>query len=270
MIFFHFNLYQIIFYEDKNFQGRSYECSNDCTDLHSYFSRCNSIRVESGCFMIYERPNFMGHQYFMRRGDYPDYQRWMGFSSCIRSCRMIPAVRGSYLPWKKRQQVDYKIKMSESFAFLDLLPVRMPLFKLFFSWSPSIEAPIGCVSMKSQTSAATWWSSWMTVPVCLTVSIIAMSTLVTLWMATGSSMSTPITEADSTSWELESTGDTATGVQPVPLLAPSRESLNFSHGAKCCCQYLKVFIKDVEFFRLSCASLILHEDNNHNKDVAQL
>lgn len=83
---------QIIFYEDKNFQGRSYECSNDCTDLHSYFSRCNSIRVESGCFMIYERPNFMGHQYFMRRGEYPDYQRWMGFSSCIRSCRMIPVV----------------------------------------------------------------------------------------------------------------------------------------------------------------------------------
>ncbi|XP_010787234.1 gamma-crystallin M2-like isoform X1 [Notothenia coriiceps] len=95
---------KIIFYEDKNFQGRSYECSNDCTDLHSYFSRCNSIRVESGCFMIYERPSFMGHQYFMRRGEYPDYQRWMGFSSCIRSCRMIPQTscplfpqyRGSY------------------------------------------------------------------------------------------------------------------------------------------------------------------------------
>ncbi|KAM6955140.1 gamma-crystallin M2 [Lycodopsis pacificus] len=87
---------QIIFYEDKNFQGRSYECGNDCTDLHSYFNRCNSIRVESGCFMIYERPNFMGHQYFMRRGEYPDYQRWMGFSSCIRSCRMIPQYRGSY------------------------------------------------------------------------------------------------------------------------------------------------------------------------------
>lgn len=122
---FQFNLQQIIFYEDKNFQGRSYECSNDCTDLHSYFSRCNSIKVESGCFMIYERPNFMGHQYFMRRGEYPDYQRWMGFSSCIRSCRMIPAVRGSYLPWKKRKEVDYKIKMARSFALLDLWWDRM-------------------------------------------------------------------------------------------------------------------------------------------------
>ncbi|KAK3568523.1 hypothetical protein QTP86_008623 [Hemibagrus guttatus] len=64
-------IYQIIFYEDRNFQGRSYECSSDCTDLHSYFSHCNSIRVESGCFMIYERglyrlrlyekPDFIGH-----------------------------------------------------------------------------------------------------------------------------------------------------------------------------------------------------------------
>lgn len=115
-----FNLYQIIFYEDKNFQGRSYECSNDCTDLHSYFSRCNSIKVESGCFMIYERPNFMGHQYFMRRGEYADYQRWMGFSSCIRSCRMIPAVCGSYLACKKRQEVEYITQMSESFALWDV------------------------------------------------------------------------------------------------------------------------------------------------------
>ncbi|XP_051787222.1 gamma-crystallin M2-like [Erpetoichthys calabaricus] len=89
-------LFQIIFYEDRNFQGRYYECSSDCADLHSYFSRCNSIRVESGCWVVYERPNYMGYQYFMRRGEYPDYQRWMGFNDCIRSCRAIPQYRGSY------------------------------------------------------------------------------------------------------------------------------------------------------------------------------
>ncbi|XP_061092644.1 gamma-crystallin S-1-like [Conger conger] len=81
---------KIIFYEDRNFGGRHYECSSDCADFSSYFSRCNSIRVESGCFMIYERANYMGHQYFMSRGEYPDYQRWMGMSDSIRSCRMIP------------------------------------------------------------------------------------------------------------------------------------------------------------------------------------
>lgn len=114
--------HQIIFYEDKNFQGRSYECSNDCTDLHSYFSRCNSIRVESGCFMIYERPNFMGHQYFMRRGEYPDYQRWMGFSSCIRSCRMIPAVSGIYMETKERQKYLW-------------LPLHSRCFKVYIQYS---------------------------------------------------------------------------------------------------------------------------------------
>uniref|UniRef100_A0A3B4G867 Gamma-crystallin M3-like n=1 Tax=Pundamilia nyererei TaxID=303518 RepID=A0A3B4G867_9CICH len=87
---------KIIFYEDKNFQGRSYETSSDCADMSSHLSRCHSCRVESGCFMVYDRPNFIGNQYFMRRGEYSDYQRMIGFSDCIRSCRMIPMHKGSY------------------------------------------------------------------------------------------------------------------------------------------------------------------------------
>ncbi|KAM5151850.1 gamma-crystallin M1-1-like [Mantella aurantiaca] len=86
---------KIIFYEDRNFQGRSYECSSDCSDLHSYFSRCNSIRVENGNWMLYEHPNYTGHQYFLRRGEYPDFQQWMGLNDSIRSCRIIPQHRGS-------------------------------------------------------------------------------------------------------------------------------------------------------------------------------
>uniref|UniRef100_A0A8C9YV73 Crystallin gamma S n=1 Tax=Sander lucioperca TaxID=283035 RepID=A0A8C9YV73_SANLU len=71
----------IIFYEDRNFQGRSYECSSECSDLHSHFSRCNSIRVESsGTWVIYERPNYMGYQYVLSRGEYPDYQSWIGLN----------------------------------------------------------------------------------------------------------------------------------------------------------------------------------------------
>nr|XP_040058331.1 gamma-crystallin M2-like [Gasterosteus aculeatus aculeatus] len=87
---------KIIFYEDRNFQGRSHECSSDSADLHSYFNRCNSIRVENGCFMVYERPNFMGNQYYLRRGEYADNQRVIGMNDCVRSCRMIPQHRGSY------------------------------------------------------------------------------------------------------------------------------------------------------------------------------
>uniref|UniRef100_UPI0037E79A27 gamma-crystallin M3-like n=1 Tax=Semicossyphus pulcher TaxID=241346 RepID=UPI0037E79A27 len=92
---------RIIFYEDRNFQGRSYETSSDCPELTSYLSRCNSCRVESGLFMVYEKPNFMGHQMLVRRGEYPDNQRLMGMSmsDCIRSSRMIPTHRG---PFKMR------------------------------------------------------------------------------------------------------------------------------------------------------------------------
>ena len=65
---------------------------SDCSDMTSALNRCHSCRVESGCFMVYERPNYMGNQYFMRRGEYSDYQSMMGMSDCIRSCRMIPMV----------------------------------------------------------------------------------------------------------------------------------------------------------------------------------
>uniref|UniRef100_A0A673I478 Crystallin, gamma MX, like 1 n=1 Tax=Sinocyclocheilus rhinocerous TaxID=307959 RepID=A0A673I478_9TELE len=73
---------KIIFYEDKNFQGRSYECTSDCADL--------------GNWMVYEQPHFMGYQYFLHQGEYADYQRWMGFNDCVRSCRIIPQHQGSY------------------------------------------------------------------------------------------------------------------------------------------------------------------------------
>ncbi|KAF5890475.1 gamma-crystallin M2-like, partial [Clarias magur] len=82
----------VIFYEDRNFQGRSYECSGDCSDMSAYLSRCHSCRVESGCWMVYDRPSYMGNQYFMRRGgEYADYMSMWGWGdNCIRSCRMIP------------------------------------------------------------------------------------------------------------------------------------------------------------------------------------
>ncbi|XP_041663104.1 gamma-crystallin M3-like [Cheilinus undulatus] len=90
------NMGKIIFYEDRNFQGRSYECMSDCPDTTSVLSRCQSCRVESGCFMVYERPNFMGNQLFMKRGEYADNMSMMGMSSGIRSCRLIPMHRGQF------------------------------------------------------------------------------------------------------------------------------------------------------------------------------
>ncbi|KAM4698462.1 gamma-crystallin-3-like [Rhinophrynus dorsalis] len=103
---------KIIFYEDKNFQGRSYECSSDCTDLHSFFSRCNSIRVESGPWMIYEHPNYRGYQYFLKSGEYPECHHWMGFNDSIHSCRVIPQHRGTYRI-KMYEREDFKGQQME-------------------------------------------------------------------------------------------------------------------------------------------------------------
>ncbi|KAG8521039.1 Gamma-crystallin C [Galemys pyrenaicus] len=86
-------MFKITFYEDRGFQGRYYECSHDCPNLQPYLSRCNSIRVDSGCWMLYERPSFQGHQYFLRRGDYPDYPQWMGLGEAVRSRRLAPTLR---------------------------------------------------------------------------------------------------------------------------------------------------------------------------------
>ncbi|XP_057192771.1 LOW QUALITY PROTEIN: crystallin, gamma M7 [Triplophysa rosa] len=87
---------KIIFYEDRNFGSRYHECMGDCADLHSYFNLCHSVKVESGYFMVYDRPSYMGCQYFLKRGEYPDYMCMMGMNDCIRSCRMIPMHHGTF------------------------------------------------------------------------------------------------------------------------------------------------------------------------------
>lgn len=91
---------QIIFYEDKSYQGRRYECDSNCADFHSYLSRCNSARVESGTWVIYERPNYAGYQYILKRGEYPDYQSWNGLNDRVSSCKIIRFVVS--LPTRRR------------------------------------------------------------------------------------------------------------------------------------------------------------------------
>lgn len=85
---------QITFYEERGFQGRRFECSSDQANLQPHLSRCSSVRVDSGCWMLYERPDYQGAQCFLRRGDYPDPQQWLGLSEGVRSCRLIPPVSG--------------------------------------------------------------------------------------------------------------------------------------------------------------------------------
>ncbi|XP_061060454.1 gamma-crystallin A-like [Eubalaena glacialis] len=119
---------KITFYEDRGFQGRCYECSSDCPNLQPYFSRCNSIRVDSGCWMLYERPNYQGHQYFLWRGDCPDYQHWMGFNDSVRSCRTIPYTSSHRIKLYERH--DYRGLVSELTEDCSCLQDRFQLNEL--------------------------------------------------------------------------------------------------------------------------------------------
>uniref|UniRef100_UPI00398F0982 gamma-crystallin M2-like n=1 Tax=Pristiophorus japonicus TaxID=55135 RepID=UPI00398F0982 len=110
---------KIIFYEDRNFQGRHYECSSDTPEMQSYFNRCHSIRVESGIWVIYERPNYLGYMYILRRGEYSDYQRWMGFNDNVRSCRMVRQPSGGSYRIRIYERPEYGGQMME---FMDDCP----------------------------------------------------------------------------------------------------------------------------------------------------
>uniref|UniRef100_A0A3Q2WIP6 Crystallin, gamma S4 n=1 Tax=Haplochromis burtoni TaxID=8153 RepID=A0A3Q2WIP6_HAPBU len=106
----------IIFYEDNNFSGHRFECCNDCEDLLSRLSRCNSIKVESGCFMIYEKPNYSGNQYYLKRGEYPDFHHWMGVNESVSSCRYIPTPKGPYklMLYERLNFIGQSLELTES------------------------------------------------------------------------------------------------------------------------------------------------------------
>lgn len=110
---------QITFYEDKHFQGRHYECDCDCADFHMYLSRCNSIRVEGGTWAVYERPNFAGYMYILPRGEYPEYQHWMGLNDRLSSCRAVHLVSPGPL---RSRSFTRSLACSSSLCLFPLLP----------------------------------------------------------------------------------------------------------------------------------------------------
>ncbi|MCI4378149.1 hypothetical protein PGIGA_G00212670 [Pangasianodon gigas] len=118
---------RIIFYEDKNFQGRCYECDSDCSDFHTYLSRCNSIHVESGVWVVYERPNYMGYQYVLTRGEYPEFQRWMGLNDRISSCKMIHLTSGTQYKLQLYEKADFA---GQSFETTEDCPSIMERYRL--------------------------------------------------------------------------------------------------------------------------------------------
>ncbi|XP_068810240.1 gamma-crystallin S isoform X2 [Struthio camelus] len=108
---------KVTFYEDKNFLGRCYECDSDCPDFHTYLSRCNSIRVEGGTWVAYERPNFAGNMYVLTHGEYPDYHHWMGLNDRLGSCKTIQIMRafGLLFPLSHLEQTSAPLLSSDFF-----------------------------------------------------------------------------------------------------------------------------------------------------------
>ncbi|XP_006084878.3 beta-crystallin S isoform X1 [Myotis lucifugus] len=105
---------KITFYEDKKFQGRHYDCDCDCADFHMYLNRCNSIRVERGTWAVYERPNFAGYMYILPRGEYPEYQHWMGLNDRLGSCRAVHLSSGGQYKIQIFEKGDFNGQMYET------------------------------------------------------------------------------------------------------------------------------------------------------------
>uniref|UniRef100_A0A8C8B3H4 Crystallin gamma A n=1 Tax=Otus sunia TaxID=257818 RepID=A0A8C8B3H4_9STRI len=71
--------------EKDELQGQMLELTNYSLPVPGYIrlTEIFFLDVETGCWTIYECPNYTGHQYLLRKGEYPDYQHWMGFKDSI-------------------------------------------------------------------------------------------------------------------------------------------------------------------------------------------
>ncbi|XP_027717276.1 gamma-crystallin S [Vombatus ursinus] len=107
-------VFQITFYDDKNFQGHHYECDSDCADFHTYLSCCNSIRVAGGAWVVYERPNFAGNMYILTQGEYPDYHHWRGLNDRLSSCKVIHLSSGGQYKLQIFERGDFSGQMYET------------------------------------------------------------------------------------------------------------------------------------------------------------
>lgn len=102
---------------------------------------------------------------------------------------------------------DLVLNLTVCLAYTCLMSAKINVF------SPhSTRDPTKWWSMNVQTLVVRWWSSLMTVHPFMTISIIMTSILAMFKMDTGSYLSTLITEADNTSWDLVNTEGTMTGV----------------------------------------------------------
>ncbi|KAM4771038.1 beta/gamma crystallin domain-containing protein 1 [Rhinophrynus dorsalis] len=93
---------KIIIYEKVLFEGRCVELDKEVLKLGDLeypevseeeavlpFTNIGSIRVLSGLWVGYEKPEFEGHQYLLEEGDYEMWNQWGGYDGLLQSLRPI-------------------------------------------------------------------------------------------------------------------------------------------------------------------------------------
>lgn len=83
--------WKIRFYDKQDFGGQAAECVEDCPSVYKTFKfrELRSCVVMDGAWVLYEQPDYHGHQYFLERGEYPNYTDWGANSPAAGSFRMV-------------------------------------------------------------------------------------------------------------------------------------------------------------------------------------
>lgn len=83
--------WKIRFYDKQDFGGQTAECVVDCPSVYETLKlrEFHSCVVMDGAWVLYEQPNYHGHQYFLERGEYHNYTDWGATSPAAGSFRMI-------------------------------------------------------------------------------------------------------------------------------------------------------------------------------------
>ena len=76
--------YRMRMYERENFGGMMHECMDDCESMMDRYqmNNCQSCNVMEGNWLMYEQPNYRGRHWYMRPGEYRNFnQMGMGMNS---------------------------------------------------------------------------------------------------------------------------------------------------------------------------------------------
>uniref|UniRef100_A0A674NE52 Beta-crystallin B3 n=1 Tax=Takifugu rubripes TaxID=31033 RepID=A0A674NE52_TAKRU len=95
---------QLAIFEFENFRGKKVQLSGECKDVLEKAQRVGSVIVESGPWVGFEHPGYVGEQYVLEKGEYP---RWSTWTNCQRNYNM-----SSFRPLKDSS--EHKLHLFEN------------------------------------------------------------------------------------------------------------------------------------------------------------